>query len=127
MELMTKEIERKFEKYPVGSQDGLGLDAKVLVKYFNPIGAGTWLIIEGDKLKNGEFEMFGYVDLGDSNNAEYGYVYLSELESIKLPGGLKIERDLHLPEDCTLLEAMQRSGIEPPEYMLDKNKDDYEY
>lgn len=47
--LMTKELEKKLEKYPIGSQDGKGMDAEVLVKYFNPCGAGTWLITEGEK------------------------------------------------------------------------------
>ena len=54
---MTKELEKKFEKYPLYSQDGMGGKAKVLVKYFNPVGAGTWLITEGNKLENGDYEM----------------------------------------------------------------------
>lgn len=29
----------------------MGGKAKVLVKYFNPVGAGTWLITEGNKLE----------------------------------------------------------------------------
>ena len=47
--LMTKELEKKFEKYPIGSQEGKMEDAEVVVKYFNPCGAGTWLITEGEK------------------------------------------------------------------------------
>lgn len=42
--LMTKELEKQFENYPLGSQDGKGEDAEVIVKYFNPCGRGTWLI-----------------------------------------------------------------------------------
>lgn len=34
--LMTKELEKKLNKYPIGSQDGLEEEAEVLVKYFNP-------------------------------------------------------------------------------------------
>ena len=49
MKLITKEIEALFEAHPFGSQDELGFDAKVLVKYFNPCGAGTWLITEAEK------------------------------------------------------------------------------
>ena len=49
MKLLTKEIEEKFNSHPFGSQDGLGGNAEVLVKYFNPTGAGTWLITEAEK------------------------------------------------------------------------------
>ena len=116
MKLMTKELEEKFKKYPLGSQDGLLGDSKVIVKYFNPMGVGIWLITEGNKLDNGDYKMFGYCHLGDNNWAELGYVMLSELESIKLPYGFKIERDLHLPKDCTLIRAMEFSGILIPSY-----------
>ena len=49
MLLMTKELEEKLNQYPIGSQDELGEDAEVIVKYFNPCGADTWLITEGEK------------------------------------------------------------------------------
>ena len=121
MKLMTKELEKKFEKYPLNSQDELGGKAKVLVKYFNPMGAGTWLITEGDKLENGDYEMFGYYHLLDDLNAEFGYVMLSELESIKLPFGMSIERDLYMDEDITLEDAMKQNGFEIPSYWEDKD------
>lgn len=94
--LMTKELEKKFEKYPIGSQDGKGNDAYVVVKYFNPCGAGTWLITEGEKQENGDWLLFGYCHLFEW---EWGYVLLSELEQVKLPFGLKIERELYVT-DC---------------------------
>ena len=50
MKLLTKEIISKFEKHPFHSQDGKGMDAEVLVKYFNPCGTGTWLITEAGRL-----------------------------------------------------------------------------
>ena len=34
MKLLTKEIEDKLKAHPYGSQDGLGGNAEVLVKYF---------------------------------------------------------------------------------------------
>lgn len=126
MKLMTKELERQFEKYPIGSQDGLLGDSKVIVKYFNPAGAGTWLITEGDKLENGDYELFGYCYLGDDQNAEFGYVMLSQLEELQLPFGLKIERDMYLPKDCNLLDAMKSEGIEPPSYFLKDNSEENE-
>ena len=54
MKLWTKELERKAAQFPLGSQDGKGLDAIVLVKYFNPYGAGTWLITEAEKQEEKE-------------------------------------------------------------------------
>ncbi|MBE5805167.1 MAG: DUF2958 domain-containing protein [Clostridia bacterium] len=125
MKLMTKELEEEFKKYPIGSQDGLGGQAKVIVKYFNPMGAATWFITEADKKENGDFEMYGFCNLGDSDMAEFGYVMLSELQNIKLPFGMTIERDLYLPKDCTLIQAMKQIGMEIPEYLLE-NEDEEE-
>ena len=122
MKLITKELEKLFEKYPIGSQDGLAGKAKVIAKFFNPTGVGTWIITEGNKLENGDYEMFGYCHLGDAEMAELGYVMLSELENLKLPFGLKVERDLYMPKDCDLIQAMKTTGITPPSYMLE----DYE-
>ncbi len=123
MKLITKELEEIFKEYPIGSQDGLGGDAKVIVKFFNPVGHGTWLITEANKLEDGDYEMFGYCHLGDPEMAELGYVMLSELENLRLPFGLTVERDLYMPKDCTLLQAMKSTGITPPEYMIKDHKD----
>ena len=92
MLLMTNELEKKFKKYPLGSQDGLMEDAEVVVKYFNPCGAGTWLITEGEKQENGDWLFFGYCHIIEW---EWGYVMLSELESVRLPFGLTIEREIY--------------------------------
>ena len=127
MKLITKEIEEKFEQYPLGSQENLLGYAKVVVKYFNPIGVGTWLITEGNKLENGDYELFGYCHLGDDENAEFGYVLLSDLEQIKLPFGLNIERDLYIPKDYTLLEAIKDLGITPPSYLYKENNEDIDF
>lgn len=94
MKLMTKAIEKKFEKFPLYSQDGKGQDAEVVVKYFGG-PAATWLITEGEKTDDGDWELFGYITLG--YGWEWGYVYLSELEKMKFPPfGLGTERDLHI-------------------------------
>jgi hypothetical protein len=63
----------------------------VVVKFFNPMGSGTWLITEGE-LEDGEWLLYGYCIISEW---EWGYVSLKELESIKLPFGLGIERDLY--------------------------------
>ncbi len=48
--LITKEIGRKFLKVSLYSQDGKGGNSEVIVKFFNPFGAGTLYITEGNKL-----------------------------------------------------------------------------
>lgn len=92
MKLMTKELEEKLTQYPIGSQDEKGMDADVIVKYFNPCGSGTWLITEGEKQEDGTWLLFGYCHIFVW---EWGYVSLSDLENIQLPFGMSIERDLY--------------------------------
>lgn len=93
MKLMTKAIEKKFEKFPLYSQDGKGDEAEVVVKYFGG-PAATWLITEGEKQENGDWVLYGYCTLG--YGWEWGEVMLSELERAKFPPfGLGVERDLH--------------------------------
>ena len=129
MKLLTKELEKIFEKYPIGSQENLGGNAKVIAKFFNPVGAGTWLITEADKLENGDYEMYGYCNLGDDEMAEFGYVCLSELQDIKLPFGMTIERDLYMSKDINIVDAMKQNGFNPPSFLLEKeeNNDDVDY
>ena len=93
MKLLTKAIEKKLEKFPINSQDGKGVEAEIVCKFFAPAGSWTWYVLEGEKLKDGDWLLFGIVisDLG----AEYGYFYLSRLERLSLPFGLKVERDLY--------------------------------
>lgn len=89
MELMTKEIEKMLPR--LYETEGIK-EKKAVVKYFNPCGAATWYGIE---YSPEEKIFFGYVDLFGDGNGEYGYFSLEELESITLPLGLKIERDLY--------------------------------
>lgn len=99
MKLMTKEVEKKFEQYPLGSQDGKGEDAEIIVKFFNPFGAGTWLITEGEKQEDGNWLLFGYCHIFEW---EWGYVALNELQELGI-----IERDLYLDESTTVAEYLQ--------------------
>ena len=92
MKLLTKEIEKRFKK--IGSQENDD-DPIVIVRFFNPAGAGTWWATE----YNPKDEIFfGYVCLFGDHNDEWGNFSLEELESIKGFGGLGIERDLHCGE-----------------------------
>lgn len=92
MKLITKEIEKRLVKHPLYSQDGKGKDAKVICKFFNPCGRGTWYVLEAEKQANGDWLFFGLVDLYER---EYGYFTLSQLQEIRLPFGLHIERDMY--------------------------------
>lgn len=73
---------------------------KPVVKFFCPWGAATWLVTS---LKDDGDTMFGLCDLG-MGSPELGYVSLTELQGIKGPFGLTIERDLHFTADKTLAE-----------------------
>lgn len=112
MKLITKEIEKKFEEFPLYSQDGKGGNSEVIVKFFNPFGAGTLYITEGNKLEDGDYEMFGYCHLGDDENAEFGYICLSDLE------GINFERDMHFPNNISLNIALNIDGIKVPDYFI---------
>lgn len=63
-------------------------DPVVQVKFFTPWTSWTWYAIEYD----GEDLFFGYVVGLES---ELGYFSRRELESVRGPGGLRIERDLY--------------------------------
>lgn len=112
MKLLTKDIEEKLKEYPLGSQDGKLGNSKVIAKFFNPTGVGTWYIIEGKLLENGDAEMFGYCHLGDDELAEFGTVVLSELESIQLPMGMTFENGWERNEDLNLIQAMALTNVE---------------
>ena len=87
MKLLTKELEAKLP--PLYSQDGKGDDALALVKFFTPDSSWTWYATEYDPV---ERVFFGLVD---GLEKELGYFSLDELESIKGPLGLRIERDIY--------------------------------
>ena len=99
MKLMTKAIEKKLEKFPLGSQDGKGLDAKVVCKFFAPVGSWTWYVLEGDMQEDGDWLFFGIVV--NDYVTEYGYFGLKELERLRLPLGLKVERDMYF-DPCSV-------------------------
>ena len=96
MKLLTKELINKIPK--LYEQESKGLDAIAYVKFFTPWSNWTWYATEFD----GKDTFFGLVD---GLEKELGYFSLSELENIKGPLGLKIERDLYF-EPITLKELM---------------------
>lgn len=89
MKLITKEIEKRLEKYPFYSQDGKKKEAIAVAKFFLCVGAWTWYILEADLQDN---LVYGIAISGDGE-AEYAYMGIDELQSIRLRSGLAIERD----------------------------------
>lgn len=65
-------------------------DPVPVLKLFNPIGAATWLATE---LAEDGDALFGLADLG-FGCPELGYFSLSEIAAVRLPYGLRIERDI---------------------------------
>ena len=88
MKLMTKEIEKKLPT--LGSTDGLSPDQiPVIAKFFTPDANYTWYVTEGEKDRD-DYRLFGWVE---GPYPELGYFMLSDLEGIRGPLGLKVERD----------------------------------
>jgi len=85
VELLTEEIRNRLPK--LGETEGQE-DPIVQVKFFTPDAGWTWWAIEFD----GEDLFFGLVQ---GLYKEFGYFSLKELQSIKGPFGLPIERDLY--------------------------------
>jgi antirestriction protein ArdC len=77
------------------------VDFKPAVKFFTPWGGCTWLITE---LAPEDPDIaFGLCDLG-MGFPELGTVRISELESVRGPMGLRVERDLYFEAAKTLSE-----------------------
>jgi hypothetical protein len=92
MKLLTEALEKRFQQ--VGCQEDIP-DPVVIAKFFNPCGAGTWYATEYDP----ETKLFfGYVSISGDHCDEWGYFSLEEMQSIQLPFGLSIERDLYFKE-----------------------------
>lgn len=87
MKLVTKEILKKTPR--IGETSQLA-DCLVTAKFFNPTGAATWYITE--IAEDGD-DAFGFVTLGDSENAGLGCISISELQEFRGRFGLGIERD----------------------------------
>lgn len=95
MKLLPKEIREKLPS--LYSQDGKGGKAIVYVKYFTPSSSWSWFATEGEPVldesgKEVDFKFFGLVE---GQEKELGYFVLSELEEVRGPMGLPIERDLY--------------------------------
>jgi len=102
LKIITKAIEKKLAESGPESN-------KPIFKLFNPCGPATWVITGRDK-ENHDI-LFGFADLG-MDCVEFGTISLSELLSLKLPFGLKIERDLHFnPSRYTFEELLNKETL----------------
>ena len=106
MELVTPELREQL----IANGRNPDSDRVPLVKWFNPAGAGTWLIVDADP-EDPDIH-FGLMDLG-FGTPELGSVRLSELEAFEGPFGLGIERDLWFQPAHPIgvyAEAARRAG-----------------
>ena len=87
MKLLTKPIIKKAQAQYKHSSDLDNQD--IVAKFFNPMGSWTWYLMNLDK---DEDYAWGIVD---GNAVEMGSFSIRELQSIQLPLGLGIERDIH--------------------------------
>jgi hypothetical protein len=101
MKLLTKELEKKLvrqaEKNEFISDPS---EDFAHVKFFDPTGSWTWFASE----YNPDTKTFYGLVIG--HEKELGYFSLTELEELKLPMGLKIERDLYF--ESTLMSKLYR-------------------
>jgi len=88
MKLITQELLNKLPKLYTNEDTD---DPKAIAKFFTPDGNWTWYATEFD----GEDTFYGLVD---GHEKEQGYFSLRELESIRGPFGLPVERDLYWKE-----------------------------
>jgi hypothetical protein len=86
MKLLTREVLALLP--PLGAQRGKP-EPIAYAKFFTPDGSWTWYATEGSP-EGEDFLMFGYV-IGIV--PEWGYLVLSELESIRGRFNLPVERD----------------------------------
>jgi len=106
MKLLTEEIRKKIP--PLYSQENVK-DPIVHVKFFTPWTNWTWYATEFD----GKDLFFGYVV---GLEKELGYFSLSEMESIRGPVGLGIERDMHfVPKPLSEVMAEHGEKLKMPQ------------
>lgn len=80
-------------------------DKMVRAHYF--VGGYDWWIVEYNPADG---EAYGYANLGDPQNAEWGYISLPELEALRIRGWQVVERDMHW-EPKPFAEVMPASVV----------------
>jgi len=93
------------------SAKGENVDPHPIVKFFTPDANVTWLLTELDP--EDPDIAFGLCDLG-LGFPELGSVRLSELDSVRSPNGLAVERDRYFKADKPLsayAEEARKAGM----------------
>lgn len=104
MKLLTQAILKKLPAL-YSQEDKPASEITIPVKFFGG-GACTWYATEYDPESR---IFFGFVTLGDPQNAELGTFALDELKAVRFPPfGLSIERDLHWDTKTTLQTVIDR-------------------
>jgi hypothetical protein len=103
MKLITKAIAAKIPTLYTNEEKSLA-ETKVPLKLFTPWANATWFITE---MNVDTGMMFGYCDLG-MGMPELGYVSMNELEGLRGPAGLRVERDRHWDHNTTLEAVMNK-------------------
>ena len=96
MKLLPKDLEKTLPKLGATDESISGqslADRKVFAKFFTPDSNWTWYVLEGERQGHDDVLFFGLVC---GFEKELGYFGLAELESVRGPMGLPIERDLYL-------------------------------
>lgn len=88
MKLLMAELRKQLPPLYAQEKDQ---DPMVYAKFFTPDAGWTWYVTEGSP-EGDDFIFFGYV-IGLER--EWGYFSLNELQSVRGPLGLSIERDLY--------------------------------
>ena len=89
MKLLTKANIKSLPTLDETAKLGIA-EQTVYVKLFGGSSC-TWYLTSYDEENN---EAFGFVNLGDSQMAELGYIDMNEIEKLKIqPFGLPVERD----------------------------------
>ena len=120
---ITKPIIEALARTPYGSTDGTPKDdKKVIARFFNPMGRGTWYVLEDSMFfKDGEPKDADHVEENMivfaastiGYGLELGDISLKELMDIRLPFGMYIERDISVePFKKTLGELRKLHGEE---------------
>lgn len=101
MELITHEQREAMLANGRSSAAGQDIDPFPVVKLFTPDADATWLLTELDP--QDPDIAFGICDLG-MGFPELGSVRISEIQSVRGPLGLHVERDLYFKPDKPLSE-----------------------
>ena len=98
MKLLTEQIKKTLR------EKGTDTDSPdIICKFFDPCGSWTWYVASGEQTKDGDKIDWLFYGLVEGFEKEWGYFALSELESMRGPLGLGIERDIHFsPKSISL-------------------------